>query len=126
MVLTNAQITAFFENATKMAIPHATVVKLNQEGISDVSDLAEFDKSSINQIADNLRRPGGRIVDPNDLTMTIPTPPFVVGAKSQQRLNVACDMIRFYNTIGRTLMAANLQWTTTMSKFKDLWKSIVD
>ena len=58
--------------------------------------------------------------------MTIPTPPFVFGAKSQQRLNVACDMIRFYNTIGRTLTAANLQWTTTMSKFKDLWKSIVD
>ena len=48
MVLTKAQTTAFFENATQMAIPHATVVKLNQEGISDVSDLSEFDKSSIN------------------------------------------------------------------------------
>ena len=100
MVLTNNKRTAFFENASQMAIPHATVVQLVNEGIIEPSDLVEFDKSSINQIADNLRRPGGRAVDPNDPWATIPAPPFIFGAKSQQRLNVACSMIRFYEMIG--------------------------
>ena len=95
MVLTNAQTTAFFENANQMAIPHDTVIKLNSEGISNALDLSKFDKSSINQIADNLRRPGGRVVDPNNRNATIPTPPFVFGAKSQQRLLVACNVIPF-------------------------------
>ena len=121
MVLTNAQTTAFFENATQMAIPHATVVKLQQEGIDTASDLTEFDKVFISQISDNLRLPGGRVVDPNDAALTIPTPPFIFGAKSQKRLNVACDMVRFYGMIGRTLTAPNLQWTPVMSNFKDLW-----
>ena len=95
MVLTNAQTVAFFENATQMAIPHATVVNLQQEGIDTASDLIEFDKVSISQIADNLRCLGGRVTDPNDAAATIPTPPFIFGANSQQRLNVACDMVRY-------------------------------
>ena len=126
MVLTQAQTTAFFENANQMAIPNATVVKLSSEGISNAMDLSEFDKTSINQIADNLRRPGGRVVDPNDPNATIPTPPFVFGAKSQQRLLVASDAVRFYETIGRNLTASNLQWSTVLIHFKDLWKALVD
>ena len=126
MVFTNTQKTAFFENASQMALPHATVVQLANEGISEPSDLSEFDKSSISLVADNLRRPGGRVVDPNDPGATIPTPPFIIGAKSQQRLNIACSMIRFYEMIGRGLTATNLQYTPIMSNFKDLWKAIVD
>ena len=133
MVLTNAQTTAFFENADQMAIPRATVLRLAQEGITSADDLSEFDKSSINQIADKLCRPGGRVPDPNAIAAvppnavaTIPTPPFVFGAKSQQRLNVACDLVRFYNMIGRTLTASNLTWNATMANFKDLWKAVVD
>ena len=61
MVLTNAQKTSFFEDALKMSIPHATVVELANEGIKEPSDLSEFDTSTIKQIADNLRRPGGRV-----------------------------------------------------------------
>ena len=109
-----------------MALPHATVVQLVNEGIDEPSDLSEFDKSSISLIANNLRRPGGRVVDPNDPGSTIPTPPFIIGAKSQQRLNIACSMIRFYDMIGRDLTASNLQYTPIMSNFKDLWKAICD
>ena len=118
MVLTNAQTAAFFESATQMAVPHATVAKLREEGIETAADLAEFDKTSIGQIADNLRRPGGRAADPNNAASTALTPPFIFGAKSQQRLNAACDMIRFYAMIGRTPTAPNLQWTPVMSNFK--------
>ena len=96
MVLTAAQTMAFFENADQMGIPHATVVQLGIAGIITVGDLADFNKDSLQQLADNLRRPGGRIADPYPAAAagaTIPTPAFVFGAKSQKRLGVACDLV---------------------------------
>ena len=38
MVLTAAQTTAFFEHTDQMGIPHVTVVQLQAEGITLVSD----------------------------------------------------------------------------------------
>jgi hypothetical protein len=61
MVLTAAQTTAFFEGATQMGILNAMVVQLVNQGISEVDDLSEFDRNSLQQVADNLRQPGGRI-----------------------------------------------------------------
>jgi hypothetical protein len=55
MVLTAAQTTAFFEAATQMAIPHATVIVLQSEGIDNIADLIDFDKATLTQVADNLR-----------------------------------------------------------------------
>jgi hypothetical protein len=133
MVLTAAQTTAFFENDDQMAIPHGTVVQLAQEGIDTVDDLLDFDKDSLKQVADNLRRPGGRIPDPlagqpngPPVGATLPTPPFVFGAKSQKRLLVACDLVRFYVTVGRPLTAGNLQWNPVMRNFGEQWKALKD
>ena len=58
MVLTAAQTTVFFENNDQMGIPHAMVIQLQREGIDTVNDLADFDKDSLSQLADNLRCPG--------------------------------------------------------------------
>jgi hypothetical protein len=82
MVLTAAQTTAFFENEYQMGIPHATVVQLATEGTTSVIDLADFDKDSLQQLADNLRSPG-RVPDPNPAAqpgITIATPSFILGA----------------------------------------------
>ena len=65
MVLTAAQTTAFFESPDQMGIPHATMVQMQQEGIQSVADLADFEKQSLQQLADNLRKPGGRVPDPD-------------------------------------------------------------
>ena len=65
MVLTPAQTTAFFERPDKMGMPHATMVQIQLEGIQSVADLVDFEKDSLQQLADNLRKPGGRIPDPN-------------------------------------------------------------
>ena len=65
MVLTTAQTTTFFEHVNQMGIPCTTVIKLHAEGIEAVSDLADFDKDSLQQLADNLRCPGGCVLDPN-------------------------------------------------------------
>jgi hypothetical protein len=62
--MTAAQTTAFFENGDQMEITHATVVQLATEGIMSVIDLADFDIESLQQLADNLIRPG-RVSDPN-------------------------------------------------------------
>jgi hypothetical protein len=61
MVLTAAQTAAFFHEEAQMGIPNPTVAQMQAEGISNVQDLADFDKESLQQLADNLRRPGGRV-----------------------------------------------------------------
>lgn len=129
MVLTAAETTAFFEAADQMNLPPATRAQLATEGIVEVSDLAEFNETSLKQLADNLRRPGGRIPDPNDNAVpgaTIPTPPFIFGAKSQKRLLVATDLMKYYAETGRELTAANIAWTHVMQNFEIQWKALKD
>ena len=124
MVLTAAQTTTFFEHADQMGIPHATVLQLQSEGITLVSDLVDFNKDSLQQLVDNLRNPGGRVPDPNPTAQpgsTIPTPPFVFGAKSQRHIAVACDLVKYYITVSHDLTAANLQWNTVMKNFNIEW-----
>ena len=58
MVLTVAQTTTFFKHADQMGIPHATVLQLQSEGVTSVSDLADFNKDLLQQLVDNLRHPG--------------------------------------------------------------------
>ena len=135
MPITANQITLFFEEPAQMALPHSTRLQLAQEGITTVKDLVDFDKDTIEQVSNNLRRPTGRITDPNYVAPnplpvpppqapTIPQPPFVFGAKSQKRLLVACDLIRFYETIGRPLTAPNVMWNPTMRNFGEQWKAL--
>lgn len=114
MVLTAAQRTAFFENADQMGIPHDTFVQMAQEGIDNEDDIADFDEDSIKQMAENLRRPPGG------------AQAFAFGAKSHKRLVVAGKLIRYYNTVGRDLTAANLRWDTTMKNFAIQWKALED
>ena len=112
MVFTAAQNTAFFENPDQMGFPHKTMVQMHHAGIQMVADLADLEKQSLQQLTDNLRKPGGRIPDPNPNTAlgaTIPTPAFTYGTKSQKRLTVAYDLVRFYQTVGRDLTPANMQ-----------------
>ena len=104
MVWTNAQTTAFFTANDQMALPNRTYEKLADEGITAASDLIDFTSESIKEIASNLRRPNTRNPDPDPNAAsgaTIPTPPFVLGAKSQLRLAASAHLMRFYNTVGR-------------------------
>jgi hypothetical protein len=129
MPLTAAQTTAFFEQDAQMGIPNQTVVQLQQEGITTVDDLMDFDKDTMEQIAANLRRPAGRIPDPNPAAApgaTIPTPSFVFGAKSQKRLITASKLLNYYDAVQRNTTVANLQWTPVMKNFEIQWKALED
>ena len=124
MVLTAAQTTTFFEQADQMGIPHATVLQLQSKGINLVSDLVDFNTTSLRQLADNLRCPGGCVPVLNPTAQpgsTIPTPPFVFGAKSRRCIAVACDLVKYYVTVSHDLTATNLQWNTIMKNFDIQW-----
>jgi len=113
MVFTAAQTTQFFTNDAQMALPNRTFQKLAGEGITTPDDLIDFYPEAIKQITENLRRPHTRDPDPNPnapVGATIPTPPFIIGAKSQMRLTAAAHLGRYYDTIGRPLTAASMQW----------------
>ena len=110
MVLTAAQTTTFFEHAKQMGIPHTTVMQLQSEGITLVTDFADFDKDSLQHLSDNSRYPGGHVPDPNPGAppgSTIPTPPFVFGAKSQ---NESPSHVIWLSTTQQSVMI--LQWPT--------------
>ena len=95
--------------------------------MTDPGDLVDFTEEAMAVISQNLRRPGGRIPDPDPNAAagaTIPTPPFILGAKSQMRLIAACDLMRYYETVGRSLSVANIRWNPVIRSFKDQWKAL--
>ena len=127
MVLTTAQTTTFFKHTDQMGIPHATVLQLQSEGVTSVSDLVDFNKDLLQQLADNLRHPGRCVLDPNPTAQpgsTIPTPPFVFDAKSQRCIAIACDLVKYYKAVGHDLTVANLQWNTMMKNFDVQWTAL--
>ena len=129
MVFTAAQTQAFFTDAAQMAIPAASLPLLNAEGINAVADLVDYDKDTILQVAENLKRPGDRIPNPDPdapAGATIPRPPYTFGAKSQKRLGAACDIVCYYETVGRPLTAANMRYTTIIRNFAEQWKALND
>jgi hypothetical protein len=129
MVFTIAQTTAFFEGPDQMGIPADTRIQLTNEGIDSVSDLSDFYKDTLTQVADNLRRPGGRIPNPDPNAppgSTIAQPPFVFGAKSQKRLLDACELVRYYEMISREPTHTNMRWDPVIKNFTQQWKALKD
>lgn len=131
MVLTNAQNVAFYTSPEQMGIPAATYAQLQQEGMSTVDDLEDFEADCVKRIADSLRRPSGRIPDPRAGAVdgppagtTMPTPPFQFGMKSQIRLEAAINLVYFYKTIGRDITAQNVVYEPIIKNFKELWEAL--
>ena len=115
------------QKSARKGVQHAMVVQLAQEGIQSVDNLADFDKEVLQQLADNLRRPGGRVPNPDPgaaIGETIPTPAFVFGAKSQKRLGIACELVRYYNTVGCDLTVASMCWNNVIKNFEIQWKAL--
>ena len=107
MVWTVAQTLNFF--VTQMEIPAESIPALNAEGISAIEDLGEFDKDTVSAIASDFRRRA---------------PPVVFGAKSQQRLIVACNAVRYYEGTGRPTALTNMQWASVLKNFKIQWDAL--
>ncbi len=112
-----------------MAIPAGTCIQLQTEGINSVDDLIEFLEADLKQIGENFCRPSGRVPDPALNTpqgATIPQAPFVLGAKSLNRLIAGANLVRYYNAVGRPLSPANMRWKASIKSFIDHWKALVE
>ena len=125
---TPAQTTAFFTEGRQMAIPLATVNGgLMQEGITTVEDLEEFNDDDLKAVRDNLKKPSGTIPAPNgEANQRIPSPAYVIGAKSFKRIKIAAAAVRYYFTIGRAITAENMCFIPVLKNFGEQWEAIVE
>lgn len=105
MVLTVAQINAFFTEPAQMDVPAATLLHINGEGIREPEDLVNFTDEEIDTVERSCRRPPGGVA-------------LQFGAQSGKRLKMAAKLVRFYELIGRPITAANIQWDPHMRAFK--------
>jgi hypothetical protein len=55
-ILTDEEILAFFTASKQLGISKKTVEKLKEEGIKSPGDLIDFDKDTLHQLAENLRK----------------------------------------------------------------------
>eukprot|EP00957_Ditylum_brightwellii_P180529 13751547-Ditylum_brightwellii.AAC.1 len=77
-----------------MEVSNETLARLSLEGIKKVEDLTEFSKDNWKQVVENIKRPGGRMKNPdkvqgNDNPSTIPQTPYPFGVRTQKRLQEA-------------------------------------
>ena len=109
-----------------MAIPADTVNGgLMAEGITNVMDLEEFNDEDIKSVQENLRKPAGTIVDPDDENERIARPSYVLGAKSVKRLKIAASAVRYYITVGREITAENMHFQNVLKNFGERWGAII-
>ena len=109
-----------------MAVPQDTVNRgLMTEGIATVEDLGEFHDDDFKAILENMRKPAGTIVDPNNANRRIPTPSSVLGAKSLKRLKIAACAVRYYETVGRECTAENMHFINVLKNFGEQWEAIL-
>ena len=99
------------------------------EGLTSVDDLQEFDEETLKQLVENLRKPGGFVQDPNAAVgqhALIPTPAFVIGAKSLSRIKAAMFIVKYYETVGRETTPNNMRWDPVIKNFIEHWKALKD
>ena len=93
---------------------------MGNEWITTIDDLVDFEKYIIQQVEDSLRRLEGRIPDPTPNAAfgeTIPTPTFILRAKSQKQLLAARDIVQYYETTGQGNTTSNISWNMVIKKF---------
>src|SRR5687768_7327182 len=112
-----------------MALANHTMVQLVTERLATVDVQSKFYNESWKQIADNLRHPTGHEPDPQPNAaagVTIPIQPFVFGAKSQHCLKAASNLVQYYDVVGRSPTAPNMQWDSIIKALKNYWKFLTD
>ena len=110
MVLTAAQIIAFFEEPLQCGLENRTRIdSLDAEGISSIDDLAEWEDDDWDQWSKNCKRPD-KSPDPNNPGQLIDTVPYSLSVKSLKRLKIASKLVRYYQSVSIGITASNMRW----------------
>jgi hypothetical protein len=126
--LTEAQTTAFFTAAGQIGLEDRTYEFFQSEGIHTISDLFDMNNDILDTIASNARKPTGTVPDPAPNAVAgarVPTPPYLIGAKSLHRLKISIVVIQYLAKTDRPVEAAHLQWNV-LRDFNDHWTILQD
>jgi hypothetical protein len=126
MPFTAAKIATFFTDTANMGLTLCTTGAFAAEGIATPADLAEFDKEGMESIFRNLRKPlkvlrAGAARGCGELQEVIA---YKLSAKSQIRLTIAAQAVRFYEDTGRELNRANMLWSV-IKRFDEQFKVLM-
>lgn len=112
VVWTAANRNTWFTSAAQMGLSVEAYQALQDEGITAVDDLAEFDEKQLKEIAKNLRQ--GQVAGGN---------PVVLKAGSLNRLTVSANLMRYYKKVGRDTSPQNVSWQVGKN-FKVIYEAI--
>eukprot|EP00957_Ditylum_brightwellii_P017416 1311895-Ditylum_brightwellii.AAC.1 len=113
-----------------MKIMNETLVQLWKEGIKEVKDLAEFSKDIWKEVAENLKRLGGWMKNPDreadQSHAMVPQTLYLFGTITQMRLLEASNLTRYYKMVGRCVTALNIVYETVIKSFTNQWVGLKD
>ena len=124
MVNVAAGFRTWLKSATNMKLSSdAAVTRVTHEGLTNYDTLKDFDKDSILHLPKVCKETIAAI--PEDLANNINAEPEVSGANvnsiSVQRLIVASNAARYYDSIQRTMDSANMHYNNVLVHFKVEW-----
>ena len=118
MPFTNAQLQTFFEDDKYIGLTRNIRLRLEEEGITGLDGMANFDKDQLDTIASNLRRATVKEV-------AVQNPLYPFGAHVHQKIIKTCKLIRFYKTVGQDMTLGSLRYGIRRN-FTLQWKALKD
>ena len=83
--------------------PGARRVAVQNEGLTVLEGLLEFDDEEIKTLCSSVRKPGDLVADPNDPNRRVVNPGFNILAICEKILKWAAYFAKIYTMIGRTI-----------------------
>ena len=120
---TTSQKNAFFKNGPQMGLSAAVRAQLATEGLTAVAHFDDFCEDQLELAFKNLRTaiPGvPAVLDAGgavQVPAVVPIAPRLISACCALRLKVALIVFHYYNDIGCTPMAANMNNTLVLEDF---------
>jgi hypothetical protein len=137
VTFTANQTEAFFNNGPQMALPAPVRARLALEGLTVISDFSDFKEDQLIAAFKNMRTavPGvpevpAVIAAPGvQAALAIPAIPALlptlVSAKCALRLKIASVAFHYYESIGRNVTSANMNYSNVLKDFYTEYESVI-
>ena len=109
---TEASMRTYLRDVIGITDPIERRQAIQDEGLTTITDFAEFEQSDIETLCSSVRKPGGTVANPNaaaaNTPATIPNPGHNIPAICEKRLVNAAYVAKIYLMIGRTITQQSL------------------